>query len=77
MTYVWSIAMKPGQLEKRRERLEAFEMWCYRRMMNIKWMDRITNEEVLERIGERRTLWKSEEKKRPDGGAHTETRGIA
>ena len=26
--------------------IEAFEMSCYKRMMNIKWMDRITNEEV-------------------------------
>ena len=25
-----------------RKRLEAFEMWCYSRMMNIKRMDRIT-----------------------------------
>ena len=40
--------------EEKRKRLEAFEMHCYRRMMKIKWMDRITNEEVLER----RTLWK-------------------
>ena len=39
--------------ETERKRLEAFEMWCYRRMMNIKWMNRITNEEVLGRIGER------------------------
>ena len=44
--------------------MESFELWCYRRMMNIKWMDRITNEEVLGRIGERRTLWKSLRKKR-------------
>ena len=27
--------------------------------MNIQWMDRITNEQVLGRIGERRTFWKS------------------
>ena len=32
--------------------------------MYIKWMDRITNEEVLGRIGERRTLWKSLKKRR-------------
>ena len=50
--------------EKEIKRSEAFEMWCYRRMINIKWMDRITNEEVLERIGERRTLWKSLRKRR-------------
>ena len=62
-TYVWSIAMfgcKTWTIrEAERKRLEAFEMSWYRRMMNIKWMKRITNEEVLGRIGERRTLWKS------------------
>ena len=50
--------------EAERKRWEAFEMWCYRRMINIKWMDRITNEEVLGRIGERRTSWKSLKKRR-------------
>ena len=39
--------------------------------MNIKWMDRITNEEVLERIGERRTLWKSLRKRRGQMMGHT------
>ena len=62
--------VEPGRLEKRRERDGGFQMWCYRRMMKIKWVDRITNEEVLERTGERKTLWKSEEKKSSDDGAH-------
>ena len=44
-------------------------------MMNIKWMDRITNEEVVERIEERRTLWKR--RGQIDDGTHTEIRGIA
>ena len=57
--------------EEERKRLEAFEMRCFRRMMNIKWMDRITNEEVLERIGERRTLWKSLRKRRGQMMGHT------
>jgi len=33
-------------------RLEAFELWSWRRMEKIKWSDRITNEEVLRRVGE-------------------------
>ena len=47
--------------------------------MNIKWIDRIRNEEVDERIGERRTLWKSLRKRRGQmmGHTHTETRGTA
>jgi len=30
-------------------------MWCWRRMEKIKWSEKVTNEEVLERIGENRT----------------------
>ena len=40
-----------------RRRIEAFEMWCYRRMLGIKWEEHITNEEVLNRIGEKRSIW--------------------
>ena len=29
---------------------------CYWRRMEIKWPEKVTNEEVLERIGEKRTL---------------------
>ena len=28
-------------------------MLCYRRMMRIKWIDRVSNEEVLRRVGEK------------------------
>ena len=57
--------------EAERKKLEAFEMWCYRKMMNIKWMDRITIEEVLERIGERKTSWKRLRKRRGQMMGHT------
>ena len=36
--------------------LESFEMWSWRRMEKIKWSDKVTNEQVLDRIGEKRTL---------------------
>lgn len=29
------------------DKLQAFEMWCYRRMWRISWKDKITNVEVL------------------------------
>jgi hypothetical protein len=29
--------------------LSAFETWCWRRMLKIKWTDRITNDEVFQR----------------------------
>ena len=31
-------------------------MWCRRRMENVKWSEKVTNEEVLDRIGENMTL---------------------
>ncbi len=32
-------------------RLDAFEMWVYRRVLKISWTEKITNEEVLRRMG--------------------------
>ena len=31
-------------------------MWCWRRMENIKWSEKVTKEQVLDRIGEKRAL---------------------
>jgi len=40
-----------------KRRIEAFEMWCYRRMQKTSWTDRITNDEVLKKwILDRRSL---------------------
>jgi hypothetical protein len=39
------------------KRLEAVEMWCHRRMLNIPWVDRVSNKEVLKRTQEKRVLW--------------------
>ena len=43
-------------------------------MRNIKWMDRITNEEVLGRIGGKKNLVEESEEEMM-GHTHTETRG--
>ena len=37
-------------------RLEAVEMWMWRRMEKISWSEKITNEEVLKRVGEEKQL---------------------
>ena len=37
-------------------KLEALEMWLWRRMEKISWTYKITNEEVLERVGTGRQL---------------------
>lgn len=37
-------------------RLEAFEMWTYRRILRIPWTDRVTNEEVIRGMGKEREI---------------------
>jgi len=34
----------------------TFEMWCWRRMEEISWTDRVRNEEVLHRVKEERNI---------------------
>ena len=36
--------------------MESFEMWCWRRMEKTKLPEKVTNEQVIERIGEKRIL---------------------
>ena len=59
-SFVWSVALYGAETwtlrKKDRKYLESFEMWCWRRMEKIKWTDRVSNEEVLRRVGEQRTL---------------------
>ena len=46
-------------LGKSEERVvKAFETWCWRKMLKIKWTDRITNDEVYQRAKEERLLLK-------------------
>ena len=47
-TYGWeSWAMTKND----RKRIDAFEMWCYRRLLQTTWKDERTNTWILERIG--------------------------
>ncbi|KAL4132882.1 hypothetical protein QTP88_009959 [Uroleucon formosanum] len=59
-TYVWSVATYGCETwvinDTEKKQLEAFEMWCWRRMERISWIERKTNEEVLRTVGEKRTL---------------------
>uniref|UniRef100_A0A8D9AUB6 Uncharacterized protein n=1 Tax=Cacopsylla melanoneura TaxID=428564 RepID=A0A8D9AUB6_9HEMI len=42
--------------EATQKRIEAFEMWLYRRILRISWVDKITNSEVLSRMGKRKEI---------------------
>ena len=37
-------------------KIEATEMWCLRRMSNVLWKDKVSNEEELRRLGTERKL---------------------
>src|SRR5215510_7102107 len=59
-TLVWSVLLYGAETWALRKedirRLEACEMWFWRRIEGISWKDHMKNEEVLSRVGERRTL---------------------
>lgn len=59
-TFIWSVLLYGAETwtlrKEERSRLEAFEMWIWRKLLNIMWRDHITNIEVLARIGEERYL---------------------
>ena len=46
------------------KRLEAFELWTFRRMMRISWTQHMSNENVLELAGRSRELIKTIQKER-------------
>lgn len=50
--------------QRDRERLAAFEMWCWRRMEKISWTEKKSNEEVLGMVNEKRSLLKVIENRR-------------
>ena len=49
-------AQRPGHQENWSRGILSFKMWCWRRMEKIKWSEKVTNGEVLDCIGEKRTL---------------------
>jgi hypothetical protein len=38
--------------------INAFETWCWRRMLKIKWTDGLTSDEVFQRAKKERLLLK-------------------
>jgi hypothetical protein len=58
--YSWSIVFYGAgtwTLQKVDQKyLASFEMWCWRRMNKVSWIDRVRNEEVLRRVEEERNI---------------------
>ena len=59
-TYVWSTLLYGSETwtvsREMERRLDAVEMWCWRRMLRVSWTARRTNVDILETIGSRREL---------------------
>ena len=53
-----SIALYGSETKNRERVVNAFETRCWRRMLKIKWTDRITNDEVFQRAKKERLLLK-------------------
>ena len=58
--YVWPVLLYGAEAwtlkEDMKRRLRAFEMWCYRRMMKISWISKISNNRVLDMARTQRIL---------------------
>ena len=58
--YIWSVEFYGAEnltlWKVDQKYLESFEMWCWRRMENVKCTDRVRNEEVLHRVKEQRNI---------------------
>jgi hypothetical protein len=56
---IWSVVLCGSQtwtLGKNEQRVvHAFETWCWKQMLTIKWTDRITNDEFFQRGKEERS----------------------
>jgi hypothetical protein len=57
---VWSVMLYGAETwtltQAEKKRIEAFEMWVWRRMLKISWTEKISNDEVLKRVGEQRNI---------------------
>jgi len=72
---IWNVALyglEAWTVEKNEERVvNAFETWSWRRMLKIKWTDRITFDEVFQRAKEERLLLKISKNRRHPWIGHT------
>ena len=45
-------------------KIEAMEMWCLRRIGNIRWNDRVTNDAVIQKLCTKRQLLQNIQKRK-------------
>ena len=63
--FVWSVVLYGTEIWtlrwNKQKQLEAFEIWAWRRMEHVKWTDKIKDAVVLERVGEGRIMFGTDE----------------
>ena len=61
-TFVWPVILYDSESwtlnAETRKNIEAAEMWFYRRMLKISWVEKVTNDEVLNRVQKRDSSFK-------------------
>jgi len=63
--------MDASKKKLRKRVVNAFETWSWRRMLKIKWAERITNDEVFRRAKEERLFLKILQNRRHSWMGHT------
>ena len=71
---VWSVVLFGAEIwtmtKEDTKRLEAFEMWTWRRILKISWTEHQSNEEVLRKVQEERTLMNTIRKRQTNWIGH-------
>jgi len=52
------------------KRIEAFQTWTYRRMLKTSWMDRVTNQAVVQRMSKQREVLNTIKRRKLEYFAH-------
>ena len=58
--YVWSVLLYGAETwtlnAETNKRLNNFEIWCYRRMLRLSWIKKVSNEKVVDMVKENKKL---------------------
>ena len=72
--FVWSVLLYGCETwtltTKTKQRIEAVEMWFYRRILHIPWTAHQTNEKVLQKMNQKRNLLRCIEKRQLEFVGH-------
>ena len=67
-TLIWPVMLYGSEAwtlrKAERDKIEAAEMWFYRRLLRVKWTDKRTNNSILEELSVKRQLSNEIDKRR-------------